>query len=59
MQLMDATTPEQAAELGRRLQAEMINVPESFEIFENDEHESSAVESVAATVKNLQNLSLQ
>ena len=59
MQLMDATTPEQAAELGRRLQADMTDTPESFEIFESDEHGKAAVESVAATVQNLQNPSLQ
>ena len=56
---MHAPTPEQAAELGRRLQAEMINAPESFEIFESDEHGTTAVERVAATVQNLQKLSLQ
>ena len=57
-QLVDAPTPQQASELGRLLQAEMINTPESFEIFESDEHEKAAVESVAATVRNLQKLSL-
>ena len=58
-QLIDATTPEQAAEIGLRLQADMIDTPESFEIFESDEHGKAAVDSVAATVQNLQKLSLQ
>ena len=56
---MHAPTPPQAAEIGRLLQEEMTDTPESFEICGNEEREKAALESVAAAVQNLENLSLQ